>query len=88
MNSRSRCSGRVPPNSISATSPIPKSKAAADDADALLLDFYRRHRRLALSCLCYLFAWSMGPLEIYILLTLLHQPATLVTSCWSRRSAC
>ena len=58
----------------------PEVKAAAGDADALLLDFYRRHRgRLALSCLCYLFAWSMGPLEIYILLTLLHQPATLVT---------
>jgi hypothetical protein len=58
----------------------PEVKAAADDADALLIDFYRRHRgRLALSCVCYLVAWSMGPLEIYILLTLLHQPATLVT---------
>jgi len=58
----------------------PEVKAAADEADALLVDFYSRHRgRLALSCLCYLFAWSMGPVEIYILLTLLHQPATIVT---------
>jgi uncharacterized membrane protein YbhN (UPF0104 family) len=58
----------------------PEVKAAAGEADALLLDFYRYHRgRLALSCLCYLFAWSMGPIEIYILLTLLHQPATFVT---------
>jgi glycosyltransferase 2 family protein len=58
----------------------PEVKAAAAEADALLLDFYSRHRgRLVLSCLCYLFAWSMGPVEIYILLTLLHQPATIVT---------
>ena len=58
----------------------PELKAAADEADALLVDFYRRHRgRFALSCLCYLFAWSMGPVEIYILLTLAHQPATVVT---------
>jgi uncharacterized membrane protein YbhN (UPF0104 family) len=58
----------------------PEVKAAAGEADALLVDFYRHHRgRFALSCLCYLFAWSMGPVEIYILLTLLHQPATLVT---------
>ncbi|HEX3408773.1 MAG TPA: lysylphosphatidylglycerol synthase domain-containing protein [Candidatus Binataceae bacterium] len=57
----------------------PEVKAAADEADALLVDFYRRHRaRLVLSCLCYLFAWGMGPVEIYILLTLLHQPATIV----------
>jgi len=38
-----------------------RSQSAADDADALLLDFYRRHRgRLALSCLCYLSpgAWA------------------------------
>jgi uncharacterized membrane protein YbhN (UPF0104 family) len=55
-------------------------KAAADEADALLVDFYRHHRgRLALSCLCYLFAWSMGPVEIAILLALLHQPVTIVT---------
>jgi glycosyltransferase 2 family protein len=58
----------------------PEVKAAAADADALLVDFYGRHRgRLALSCLCYLSAWSMGPIEIYILLTLLHQPATIAT---------
>jgi glycosyltransferase 2 family protein len=58
----------------------PEVKAAATEADAILVDFYGRHRgRLALSCLCYLLAWSMGPVEIYILLTLLHQPATIVT---------
>ena len=28
------------------------------------------------SCLCYLVAWSLGPVEIYILLLLLHEPAT------------
>ncbi|HEY6394003.1 MAG TPA: lysylphosphatidylglycerol synthase domain-containing protein [Candidatus Binataceae bacterium] len=51
---------------------------AAEDADAVLLDFYANHRvRLILSCLCYLAAWSFGPLEIYILLRLLHQPASL-----------
>jgi hypothetical protein len=56
----------------------PEVKAAAAEADGLLIDFYRHHRgRLALSCLCYLFAWSMGPIEIFILLTLLHQHATL-----------
>jgi uncharacterized membrane protein YbhN (UPF0104 family) len=58
----------------------PEVKAAAAEADALLVDFYGRHRgSLALSCLCYLFAWSMGPVEIYILLRQLHQPATIVT---------
>ena len=58
----------------------PEVKAAADEADGLLLDFYHRHRgRFALASLCYLFAWSMGPVEIYILLTLTHQPATLLT---------
>ena len=52
-------------------------RAFADEADAVLIDFYARHRwRLLLSCLCYLAAWSFGPLEIYILLRLLHQPAT------------
>ncbi|HEY6417514.1 MAG TPA: lysylphosphatidylglycerol synthase domain-containing protein [Candidatus Binataceae bacterium] len=51
---------------------------SADEADAILLDFYRRHRgRLILSCLCFLVAWSLGPIEIYILLRLLHQPATV-----------
>jgi uncharacterized membrane protein YbhN (UPF0104 family) len=58
----------------------PEVKAAADEADALLVDFYRRHRgRFVLSCLCYLFAWSMGPVEIYILLRLTNQPATIIT---------
>lgn len=52
-------------------------KDAAAEADQFLLDFYAHHRvRLALSSLCYLFAWSLGPLEIYILLRLLHQPAS------------
>jgi Lysylphosphatidylglycerol synthase TM region len=51
---------------------------SADEADAVLLDFYGRHRgRFAASCLCYAIAWSLGPLEIYILLRLLHQPASL-----------
>ena len=50
---------------------------AAAEADTLLLDFYARHRwRLVASCLCYLVAWSLGPLEIYILLLLLHEPVT------------
>jgi uncharacterized membrane protein YbhN (UPF0104 family) len=58
----------------------PEVRAAAAEADALLVDFYARHRtRLAVSGLCYLFAWSMGPVEIWILLTLLHQPAPLLT---------
>jgi glycosyltransferase 2 family protein len=53
-------------------------KAAADEADSILLEFYTRHRvRFALSCLCYLFAWSLGPIEIYILLRLLHEPASV-----------
>jgi len=53
-------------------------RESADEADAVLLDFYARHRgRLIASCLCYAAAWSCGPLEIYILLRLLHQPASL-----------
>ncbi len=56
-------------------------RESADEADAVLLDFYARHRsRLAASCLCYAAAWSVGPLEIYILLRLLHQPASLQTA--------
>ncbi len=51
---------------------------AAAEADKFLLDFYAHHRvSLVLSSLCYLFAWSLGPIEIYILLRLLHQPASL-----------
>jgi Lysylphosphatidylglycerol synthase TM region len=53
-------------------------RESAEEADAILLDFYARHRmRFAASCLCYAAAWSLGPLEIYILLKLLHQPASL-----------
>jgi uncharacterized membrane protein YbhN (UPF0104 family) len=52
-------------------------KDSAAEADVIMRDFYSRHRaRLALSCLCYLVAWSLGPLEIYILLRLLHQRAS------------
>jgi uncharacterized membrane protein YbhN (UPF0104 family) len=55
-------------------------RQAADEADAMLLDFYAHRRlRLAASCLCYFFAWSMGPIEIYILLHLLYEPATVQT---------
>src|SRR5216684_8777699 len=53
-------------------------KESADEADQVLLDFYARHRtRLLLACLCYVVAWSLGPIEIYILLKLLHQTATI-----------
>jgi glycosyltransferase 2 family protein len=55
----------------------PEMKIAAAEADGLLIDFYHNHRlRLLGSCACYLVAWSLGPLEIFILLRLLHQPAT------------
>jgi hypothetical protein len=50
----------------------------SQQADAMLIDFYQRNRlRLALSCLCYLFAWSLGPVEIYLLLGFLGQKATV-----------
>ena len=53
-------------------------QASAADADQFLIDFYARYReRLFLSSLCYLFAWSLGPIEIYILLRFLQQPASL-----------
>jgi uncharacterized membrane protein YbhN (UPF0104 family) len=59
----------------------PEIEEAAGQADAILSDFYGRHRaRLFVSCLCYLVAWSMGPIEIYILLRLLHQPAPLMVA--------
>jgi glycosyltransferase 2 family protein len=52
-------------------------KDAADEADQFLLDFYAHHRvQLVFSCVCYLFAWSLGPVEIFILLRLLHQAAS------------
>jgi hypothetical protein len=53
-------------------------RVAADEADGLLLDFYAEHRtRFFLATLCYLVAWSLGPIEIYLLLYLLHQPDSL-----------
>ena len=56
-------------------------RESADEADAVLLDFYARNRgRFVASCLCYAAAWSLGPLEIYILLRMLHQPASLHTA--------
>ncbi|MBV8771484.1 MAG: flippase-like domain-containing protein [Deltaproteobacteria bacterium] len=55
----------------------PEINAAAAEADARLIEFYENHRgRLYAACCCYLFAWSLGPLEIMIYLRLLHQPAT------------
>jgi glycosyltransferase 2 family protein len=54
-------------------------KESAAEADTILKDFYANHRmRMVASCACYLFAWSMGPVEIFILLRLLHQPAPLM----------
>ena len=55
-----------------------ESRESAAAADAFLLDFYAHHRtQLVWSSLCYLLAWSLGPVEIFILLRLLHQPASL-----------
>jgi len=49
-------------------------EGAASQADAVLAEFYVYHRwRVVVSALCYLVAWSMGPLEIYILLRALGQ---------------
>lgn len=49
-------------------------RSAATQADTLLADFYVHHRwRLLVSALGYLVAWSMGPIEIYILLWALGQ---------------
>lgn len=53
-------------------------KASAAEADAELLHFYKTQKaRMALSCFCYLIAWAMGPVEIYILLRLLGHPGTV-----------
>ncbi|HEV2169325.1 MAG TPA: lysylphosphatidylglycerol synthase domain-containing protein [Candidatus Binatus sp.] len=53
-------------------------RESAAQADSVLADLYARHRlRVIASCLCYAVAWSCGPVEIYILLRLLHQPASL-----------
>ena len=58
----------------------PEVQAAAAEADARLVDFYARHRgRFVGSCLCYLCAWSLGPIEILIYLRLLHQPLNWTT---------
>jgi glycosyltransferase 2 family protein len=55
----------------------PEVVAAAGEADTLLIAFYEKHRgRLLAACCCYLIAWSMGPIEIFIYLRLLHEPAT------------
>src|SRR5882757_1464853 len=54
---------------------------SAEEADAVLIDFYARNRgRFVASCLCYAAAWSLGPVEIYILMRLLHQPASFQTA--------
>jgi len=53
-------------------------RGAADEADGLLIDFYVQHRaRFFIATLCYLVAWSLGPIEIYLLLRLVHQPASV-----------
>jgi glycosyltransferase 2 family protein len=57
----------------------PEIREGAAEADGILKDFYAHHRiRLLVSGLWYLLAWSMGPVEIYILLRLLHQPAPVL----------
>jgi glycosyltransferase 2 family protein len=51
---------------------------ASQEADEILDDFYRHSRwRLAVACLFYLFAWSLGPVEIYLLLAFMGQKATV-----------
>jgi hypothetical protein len=55
----------------------PEVKAAAGEADQILKDFYRLHRpNFALATLFYVVAWSMGPVEIYLLLLMLHVHAS------------
>jgi uncharacterized membrane protein YbhN (UPF0104 family) len=55
----------------------PEVLAAAADADTTLINFYQHHRaRLVAASGCYLVAWALGPIEIFIYLKLLHQPAT------------
>lgn len=50
---------------------------SAAEADTILREFYSRHHaRLAAASLFYVFAWALGPVEIYILLRLLHVRAT------------
>ncbi len=59
----------------------PEIRAAAGAADTRLRLFYENHpwRLLASSC-CYLLAWSLGPVEIFIYLRLLRQPANWRTA--------
>jgi Lysylphosphatidylglycerol synthase TM region len=55
----------------------PEVKAAAAEADQVLKDFYRNHQGLfARACVFYVIAWSMGPVEIYLLMTMLHVHAS------------
>jgi uncharacterized membrane protein YbhN (UPF0104 family) len=55
----------------------PEIIAAAGEADTRLIDFYEHHReRLFAACCCYLVAWALGPIEIFIYLRLLHEPAS------------
>ena len=55
----------------------PEVKAAAAEADQVLKNFYRNHRGLfARSSVFYVIAWSMGPVEIYLLMTMLHVHAS------------
>jgi uncharacterized membrane protein YbhN (UPF0104 family) len=55
----------------------PEVKSAAAEADRILKDFYRLHRsRFARAALFYVVAWSMGPVEIYLLMSMLHVRAS------------
>jgi uncharacterized protein (TIRG00374 family) len=55
----------------------PEIVAAADDADRRLISFYQHHKwRLLISSGCYLVAWSLGLVEIFIYLKFLGQHAS------------
>jgi hypothetical protein len=50
----------------------PEVKASAAEADRILKDFYRLHRmRFVRASIFYVAAWSMGPVEIFLLMTML-----------------
>lgn len=52
-----------------------------DGLDQRLADFYRRHRpRLAAGVLVHLAAWTVGSLEIYLVLNFLGLPVSLLTA--------
>jgi uncharacterized protein (TIRG00374 family) len=56
-------------------------RGAASYADAILADFYVHHRwRVVFSSLSYLVAWSLGPVEIYILMRALGQHVSFETA--------